>query len=106
MVFLTTSKEHIFEAAPFHFFDYILKPFEHSQIFHVLDDALQFLPEQEAELSFEYRSFDVHFPLSKIQYIYSNNHEVIIHTTNGTHVFRSKQKGANKFESNISNTSF
>ena len=88
IVFLTTSKEHIFEAAPFHFFDYILKPFESTQIFHVLDDALALLPEQEAELSFEYRSFDVHFPLSKIQYIYSNNHEVIIHTTNGTHAFR------------------
>ncbi len=57
------------------------------QIFHVLDDALALLPEQEAELSFEYRSFDVHFPLSKIQYIYSNNHEVIIHTTNGTHAW-------------------
>ena len=27
IVFLTTSKEYIFEAAPFHFFDYILKPF-------------------------------------------------------------------------------
>lgn len=88
IVFLTTSKEYIFEAAPFHFFDYILKPFESTQIFHVLDDALALLPKQEAELSFEYRSFDVHFPLSKIQYIYSNNHEVIIHTTNGTHAFR------------------
>ena len=88
IVFLTTSKEYIFEAAPFHFFDYILKPFESTQILHVLDDALALLPEQEAELSFEYRSFDVHFPLSKIQYIYSNNHEVIIHTTNGTHAFR------------------
>lgn len=62
--------------------------FESTQIFHVLDDALALLPEQEAELSFEYRSFDVHFPLSKIQYIYSNNHEVIIHTTNRTHAFR------------------
>ena len=39
IVFLTTSKEYIFEAAPFHFFDYILKPFESTQIFHVLDDA-------------------------------------------------------------------
>ena len=65
IVFLTTSKEYIFEAAPFSFFDYILKPFESTQIFHVLDDALALLPEQEAELSFEYRSFDVHFPLSK-----------------------------------------
>lgn len=88
IVFLTTSAEHIFEAAPFHFFDYILKPFEYTQIFHVLDEALQLLPKSEPELSFEYRSFDVHFPLSKIQYIYSNNHEVIIHTSNGTQSFR------------------
>ncbi len=88
IVFLTTSAEHIFEAAPFHFFDYILKPFEYTQIFHVLDEALQLLPESEPELSFEYRSFDIHFPLSKIQYIYSNNHEVIIHTSNGTQAFR------------------
>ncbi len=48
IVFLTTSKEHMFEAAPFHFFDYILKPFESTQIFHVLDDALALLPEQAA----------------------------------------------------------
>lgn len=88
IVFLTTSAEHIFEAAPFHFFDYILKPFECSQVFHVLDDAIEILPDSEPELSFEYRSFDVRFPLSKIQYIYSNNHEVIIQTVNGSQTFR------------------
>ena len=68
IVFLTTSKEYIFEAAPFHFFDYILKPFESTQIFHVLDDALALLPEQEAELSlnivllmfiFHYQRFNI-----------------------------------------------
>lgn len=88
IVFLTTSAEHIFEAAPFHFFDYILKPFEFERIFHVLDDAFEVLPQNEAELSFEYRSLDVHFPLSKIQYIYSNNHEVIIQTIQGSQTFR------------------
>ena len=88
IVFLTTSTEHIYEAAPFHFFDYILKPFEPAQIFHVLDDALQILPDSESLLSFEYRSFDIHFPLSKIEYIYSNNHEVIIKTNNDIHTFR------------------
>lgn len=88
VVFLTSSAEHIFEAAPFHFFDYILKPFECDQIFHVLDEAFGMLPESEPELSFEYRSFDVRFPLSKIQYIYSNNHEIVIHTTNGNQSFR------------------
>lgn len=88
VVFLTSSAEHIFEAAPFHFFDYILKPFECDQIFHVLDEAFGMLPESGPELSFEYRSFDVHFPLSKIQYIYSNNHEIVIHTTNGNQSFR------------------
>ena len=88
IVFLTTSAEHIFEAAPFHFFDYILKPFEYTQIFHVLDEAFHILPESEPELSFEYRSYDIHFPLSKIQYIYSNNHEVIIHTSGGSQSFR------------------
>ncbi len=88
IVFLTTSADHIFEAAPFHFFDYILKPFEYKQIFHVLNEARQILPANEPELSFEYRNFDIHFPLSKIQYIYSNNHEVIIHTVNGSQTFR------------------
>lgn len=63
IVFLTMSSDHIFEAAPLHFFDYILKPFE-------------------------YRNINVHFPLSKIQYIYSNNHDVIIHTTIGSQLFR------------------
>lgn len=63
IVFLTMSPDHIFEAAPLHFFDYILKPFE-------------------------YRNINVHFPLSKIQYIYSNNHDVIIHTTIDSQSFR------------------
>lgn len=63
IVFLTMSSDHIFEAAPLHFFDYILKPFE-------------------------YRNINVHFPLSKIQYIYSNNHDVIIHTTIDSQSFR------------------
>lgn len=44
IVFLTMSSDHIFEAAPLHFFDYILKPFEYKQIFHVLNDARQILP--------------------------------------------------------------
>lgn len=91
IVFLTSSSEHIFEAAPFHFFDYILKPFKCEHIYHVLDDAFKMLAghtESEPELSFQYRSFDVHFPLSKIQYIYSSNHEVVIHTTNGNQTFR------------------
>lgn len=70
IVFLTMSSDHIFEAAPLHFFDYILKPFEYKQIFHVLNDARQILPQ------------------SKIQYIYSNNHDVIIHTTIGSQLFR------------------
>lgn len=88
IVFLTSSAEHIYEAAPFHFFDYILKPFEPEQVFHVLNEAFEALPKSEPELSFQYRSFDIHFPLSKIQYIYSNNHEIVIHTTNGSQSFR------------------
>lgn len=56
IVFLTTSADHIFEAAPFHFFDYILKPFEYKQISHVLDEAQQILPKSEVELTFEYRN--------------------------------------------------
>ena len=88
IVFLTMSSDHIFEAAPLHFFDYILKPFEYKQIFHVLNDARQILPQSKNQLSFEYRNINVHFPLSKIQYIYSNNHDVIIHTTIGSQLFR------------------
>lgn len=88
IVFLTMSSDHIFEAAPLHFFDYILKPFEYKQIFHVLNDARQILPQSKNELSFEYRNINVHFPLSKIQYIYSNNHDVIIHTTIDSQSFR------------------
>ena len=50
IVFLTTSADHIFEAAPFHFFDYILKPFEYKQISHVLDEAQQILPKVKLNL--------------------------------------------------------
>ena len=49
IVFLTMRSDHLFEAAPLHFFDYILKPFEYKQIFHVLNDARQILPQSKNE---------------------------------------------------------
>lgn len=48
----------------------------------------RFFLKVKMNLSFEYRNINVHFPLSKIQYIYSNNHDVIIHTTIGSQLFR------------------
>lgn len=54
IVFVTSSKEYVWQSFPVHPFDYLLKPFEQARIRQLLDDLLRILqhPEPEIEVRF------------------------------------------------------
>ncbi len=77
-VFLTTSQEHIWQAARLHCFDYILK--DHltlERITQLLADVHKKLPNLNRYLDFESGKQAVHLPLNKIVYILSDNNYTI-----------------------------
>lgn len=43
IVFVTSSKEYVWQSFPVHPFDYLLKPFEQARIRQLLDDLLRIL---------------------------------------------------------------
>lgn len=71
-VFLTTSKEHVFEAIPLHIFDYIQKPYSKDRLFHVLDEIYKFIPQANKMIEFNSGKQHVCLNLSDILYISSS----------------------------------
>ena len=45
IVFLTSSREYAFDAFPIHPFDYLVKPYQTSQLEHVLSGAIRLMEE-------------------------------------------------------------
>lgn len=74
VVFLTTSQEHIWQAASLHCFDYIdKKDFTKERIFNVLADIRKRLPAIHRTLDFVSGSQSVQLPVNRILYILSDN---------------------------------
>lgn len=73
VVFLTTSKEHIFEAASLHIFDYIQKPYQQDRIYHILKELEKYIPHFHNSIEFDCGKQHVCLLLSDIMYIYANN---------------------------------
>lgn len=74
IIFLTTSREHIWQAARVHCFDYIdKKDFTRERIFEVLADVRRKLPQKNPYLEFSSGNRSVRLPMHKIQYILSDN---------------------------------
>lgn len=89
VVFTTTSREHIFDAARLHFFDYLVKPYAETQVFHVLDEAAERLNQKQAETcTFDIDGATWRVPYDRLYYILSDNHHVIIGTADGRKTLR------------------
>lgn len=50
IVFLTSSREYAFDAFPIHPFDYLVKPYQTSQLEHVLSGAIRLMEEAEPQV--------------------------------------------------------
>lgn len=88
VVFLTTSVEHIFEAAPLHIFDYIRKPCTYERIRYVLDEMRRTLPSVCATLEFSCGKAQVVLKLEEILYIEADNNYSIFTLKNGVQKYR------------------
>ena len=85
VVFLTVSREHIWQAASLHCFDYIDKEdFTKERIFQVLTDIRRRLPAIRRTLDFVSGSQTVQLPINGIQHILSDNNYTIFLMTDGT----------------------
>ena len=55
IVFLTSSREYAFDAFPIHPFDYLVKPYQTSQLEHVLSGAIRLMEESEPQVEIRHR---------------------------------------------------
>lgn len=85
VIFLTVSREHIWQAAGLHCFDYIDKEeLTRERIFRVMTDLRARLPELSKTLDFVSGSRSFSLPVSRIQHILSDNNYTVFGMTDGT----------------------
>ena len=83
IVFVTSSKEYVWQSFPVHPFDYLLKPFEQARIRQLLDDPLRILQHPEPEIEVRFARKLMRLPYSKVYYALAQNHFVRIMSDEG-----------------------
>lgn len=83
IVFVTSSKEYVWQSFPVHPFDYLLKPFEQARIRQLLDDMLRILQHPEPEIEVRFARKLMRLPYSKVYYALAQNHFVRIMSDEG-----------------------
>ena len=83
IVFVTSSKEYVWQSFPVHPFDYLLKPYKEEKIRQLTAELRRVLCRQEPELEVRIARQTVQLPLNKILYAESQNHFVRIVTDDG-----------------------
>ena len=74
IVFLTSSREYAFDAFPIHPFDYLVKPYQTSQLEHVLSGAIRLMEESEPQVEIRMPRQTVRMPHGQIAAIASHGH--------------------------------
>lgn len=89
VVFLTSSREHIYEAASLHFFDYVQKPCSLIAVTRILTEVADILASATPSLFlFEYRNLTVKIKMENIISVISQNHDTIFLTDEGEQRYR------------------
>lgn len=83
IIFLTTSNEFLHEAFSCHAFEYIQKPATQERVFHVLNDALQFLPQTSRVFKFNCSRQTIRLLYSDIVCVVANGHNTDITDSSG-----------------------
>ena len=78
IVFLTTSKDHAFEAFPVHAFDYLIKPYSRERVLSVLKEALRVLSVRDKRIEVRVAHDTYEIPLRKIVSVTAEGHTVHI----------------------------
>ena len=83
IVFLTSSREYAFDAFPIHPFDYLVKPYQTSQLEHVLSGAIRLMEESEPQVEIRMPRQTVRMPHGQIAAIASHGHTLDVFTVSG-----------------------
>lgn len=83
IVFLTSSREYAFDAFPIHPFDYLVKPYQTSQLEHVLSGAIRLMEEAEPQVEIRMPRQTMRMPHGQIAAIASHGHTLDVFTVSG-----------------------
>ncbi len=83
IVFLTSSREYVWEAFPMHAFDYLVKPVEQERLDRVLEEAQRALACQERMLSLKVGRQRITVPVSSLRHANARDHFVFVTLTDG-----------------------
>lgn len=90
LIFVTSSKEYVFECYHYHIFAYLLKPLSQSDVGAEIKRYMEEMSLNSKCLNIATRKGSQRIPLSSIKYIESNLRKVIIHTTSGNYDYYEK----------------
>lgn len=91
IIFVTVYPDFVFQGYEVRALDYILKPYEREKIAASLKNALSVLDlTKESCFFLEHRKGSLRIPFERIQYFFSERHQVHIVTTAGTRSFYGK----------------
>lgn len=85
LIFVTASKEHVFECYHYHAFAYLLKPVSEMDISSELQRYLHSLHYSPKHLTISFKGITSQIPVNSILYIESNLRKLIIHTQQATY---------------------
>lgn len=85
LIFVTASKEHVFECYHYHAFAYLLKPISESDISLELQRYLRDLHYSPKYLTISFQGITHQIPVNTILYIESNLRKIAIHTQQSTY---------------------
>jgi len=77
LVFLTASREHVWDSFPLHPFDYLVKPLEKEQLFRVLREAGRMLAETEQTLELTYKRQKLSISYRELVSLEADGHYVV-----------------------------
>ncbi|MBR0411805.1 MAG: response regulator transcription factor [Eubacterium sp.] len=83
IVFLTTSRDYVFDAFPLHPFDYIVKPYSSEKLQSVLDEVCRTLFTGEPELILRVPHGTLKVLVKNVVSAVSSGHYVEVHTLSG-----------------------
>ena len=83
IVFLTTSREYVWDAFPVHPFDYLVKPVDEARLTRVLNEAHRVLERRERMFSVKAGRQQVAVPVSALRYACARDHFVFLTLTDG-----------------------
>lgn len=81
IIFVSTSSEYAFDAFPIHPFDYLIKPYPHARLEHVVKEAVRVLNLGDRKIPIRVARSVLNVPVGSIVSAVSQGHRVVVAVT-------------------------